>query len=160
MVGDNPHRTIDLVSLVYVARPAKGFGFEHGRTTADLALVLDGTRTMIVKAGTPGESNCAHFTKVAKCVVAGDLLGDGVLWFSLTDGAPGPSVVLPGIVELVDGTWVRLENGWVVRRASLVTRQCATDTSSLKDFVDTFGAKSSATFVLATQQVEKVTCSK
>lgn len=153
-------RTVDLVSLVYLASPAKGFGFRDGRTTADLALTLDGTRTMVVKKGTLGDSRCKHLTKVASCVVAAHLLGDGVLWFSLIDGAPGPTAQLPGIVDLIDTKWVRLTNGWVVQRAPLVTRTCTDDTTSLRDFVDTFGSKSTSTFNLTNQRIEKVTCKK
>jgi hypothetical protein len=153
-------RTVDLVSLVYLASPAKGFGFRNGITTADIALTLDGTRTMVVKKGTPGNSHCTHLKKVAACVVAADLLGDGVLWFSLIDGAPGPTAQLPGIVELIDSKWVRLANGWVVQRAPLVTRSCSDDTTSLRDFVDTFAKKSTSTFNQTTQRIDKVTCTK
>lgn len=155
-----PVRTVDLVSLVYVATPAKGFRFRGGVTTADLALTLDGTRTMVVKKGTLGDNRCKHLTKVASCVVAASLLGDGVLWFSLIDGAPGPTAVLPGIVHLVDAKWVQLANGWVVQRAPLVTRSCADDTTSLLDFVTTFGRRSTSTFNLTNQRIEKVTCIK
>jgi hypothetical protein len=162
VVGTNlaGSHTADLVSLVYLASPAKGFGFRAGRTTADIALTLDGTRTMVVKKGTLGDSRCAFLTKVASCVVAASLLGDGVLWFSLIDGAPGPTAQLPGIVELVDAKWVRLANGWVVQRAPLVTRSCSDDTTSLRDFVDTFGKKSTSTYNLNNQRIEKVTCVK
>ena len=162
VVGTNlaGSHTADLVSLVYLASPAKGFRFRAGRTTADIALTLDGTRTMVVKKGTLGDSHCAFLTKVASCVVAASLLGDGVLWFSLIDGAPGPTAQLPGIVELVDAKWVRLANGWVVQRAPLVTRSCSDDTTSLRDFVDTFGKKSTSTYNLNNQRIEKVTCVK
>jgi hypothetical protein len=158
--SDVPARTVDLVSLVYLASPAKGFGFRNGVTTADLALTLDGTRTMVVKKGTEGDNHCKHLTKVASCVVAASLLGDGVRWFSLTDGAPGSTAQLPGIVHLVDTKWVQLANGWVVQRAPLVTRSCADDTTSLLDFVTTFGTKSKSTFNLTNQRIEKVTCTK
>ncbi|MEI8238244.1 MAG: hypothetical protein WCI22_02385 [Actinomycetota bacterium] len=156
----NPDRTVDLVSMVYLAAPAKGFALRDGVTTADLALILDGTRTMVVKKGTRGDNHCTHLTKVASCVVAADLLGDGVLWFSLIDGTTGVKVELPGIVEMIDTNWVRLANGWVMQRAALVARSCVDDTTSLRDFVTTFGAKSTSSFNLTTQRIEKVTCIK
>ncbi|MDO9174481.1 MAG: hypothetical protein Q7V62_06715, partial [Actinomycetota bacterium] len=126
-------RTIDLVSWVYAVQPPPGFDIVDGRTTTDLALVLDGTRTMIVKAGTQGEVTCERLIELAQCTVAADLLGDGVLWFSIVPGEPGPTTELPAVTELLDGGWVRLANGWVVAHAPVVDRSCPDDTASLTD---------------------------
>ncbi|MFZ4718410.1 MAG: hypothetical protein ACOYMR_03235 [Ilumatobacteraceae bacterium] len=151
-------RHLDLVQWVFLANPAPGFALDRGVTTADLSLQLDGTRTMVIKAGTPGEISCPTLTSTATCTVAADLLGDAVLWFSLVPGTPGASIVLPAVTETLDGGWVRLANGWGVRRASAVERSCAEDTSSLGDFVRTYGDSATATFNFEQQQVVKVTC--
>jgi len=156
--GNNPERTIDLVSWVYDIVPAPGFTMQDGRATTDLALQLDGTRVMRVKAGTPGEITCTDLTKVANCTVAADLLGDAVLWFSIVPGPPGATVQLPGVTELLTGNYVRLANDWVVRRASLVQRSCPDDTTSLTDFVATYGAKATSTFNFDQQRIVTVVC--
>jgi hypothetical protein len=153
-----PDRTIDLVSWVYLIQPPPGFGIVDGRTTTDLALVLDGTRTMIVKAGTPGEIDCLGYTELARCTVAADLLGDAVLWFSVVPGVPGPTVDLPAVVELLDGGWVRLANGWVVPHAPVVDRSCPEDTDALTEFINAFGETAKSTFDFERQQIVKVTC--
>ncbi len=151
-------RSLDLVSWVYLATPAPGFAFDDGVTTSDLALQLDGTRTMVIKAGTPGEIDCPTLTQVAQCTVAADLLGDAVLWFSIVPGPPGPAIALPAVVELLDSSWVRLANGWVLRRAEKVERSCPEDTSSLGDFVRTYGEAAGSTFNVEQQEIVRVTC--
>lgn len=151
-------RTIDLVSWVYLIQPPPGFDFVDGRTTTDLALILDGTRTMIVKAGTPGEINCPLYTELARCTVAADLLGDAVLWFSVVPGSPGPTVDLPAVSELLDGGWVKLANGWVVPHAPVIERSCPDDTDSLTEFIAAFGDTAKSTFNFDRQQIVKVTC--
>lgn len=159
--GDAPttqQRHLDLVSWVYLATPAPGFAFDDGVTTSDLALQLDGTRTMVIKAGTPGEIDCPTLTQVAQCTVAADLLGDAVLWFSIIPGPPGPAIALPAVVEVLDSPWVQLANGWVVRRASTIERSCPEDTSSLTDFIRTYGEAASSTFNVELQEVVRVTC--
>lgn len=153
-----PDRTIDVVAWVYAVQPPPGFAIVDGRANKDMALVIDGTRTMIITAGTPGEMDCPRYTELAQCTVAADLLGDGVLWFSIIKGVPGATVELSAVAELLDGGWVRLENGWVVQHAPKVERSCAEDTSSLDDFIDVFGAAAKSTFNIEQQQVVKVTC--
>ena len=153
-----PDRTIDEVAWVYSVQPTPGFAIVDGRATKDMALIIDGTRTMIIKAGTPGEMDCPRYAELAQCTVAADLLGDGVLWFSIIKGAPGATVELPAIAALLSGGWVRLENGWVVRHAPKVERSCAEDTASLKAFIDEFGSSAKSTFNFERQQVVKVTC--
>lgn len=151
-------RSIDLISWVYAVQPPPDFDIVDGRTTTDLALILDGTRTMIVKAGTAGEVHCPRLTELAQCTVAADLLGDGVLWFSIVPGFPGAAVQLPAVTKLMDGGWVRLANGWVVRHASKVERSCPESSASLKDFIDTHGTEATSTFSFDRQALVKVTC--
>jgi len=157
-VGAPAGRTIDLVAWVFAVQPPVGFDMVDGRTTTDLALVIDATRTMIILAGTPGEIDCPRLTDLGQCTVAVDLLGDGVLWFSIIPGIPGSSVELPAVAELLSGGWVRLENGWVVQHAPKIARSCPEDTASLGDFIDLFGATARATFNFEQQQIVKVTC--
>ncbi|HQZ34570.1 MAG TPA: hypothetical protein PK020_09090 [Ilumatobacteraceae bacterium] len=153
-----PERTIDVVAWVYAVQPPPGFAIVDGRANKDMTLIVDGTRTMIITAGTPGEMDCPRYAELAQCTVAADLLGDGVLWFSIIKGVPGPTVELPAVAELLDGGWVRLENGWVVQHAPKVERSCAEDTASLNDFIDLFGATAKSTFNFEQQQIVKVTC--
>jgi hypothetical protein len=151
-------RHLDLVTWVYLATPAPGFALDHGVTTSDLSLQLDGTRTMVIKAGTPGEIDCPTLTRAAQCTVAADLLGDAVLWFALVPGAPGPAISLPAVTKVLDSPWVQLANGWAVRRANVVERSCAEDTSSLGDFIRTYGEAATSTFNFEQQEIIKVTC--
>ena len=153
-----PDRTIDVVAWVYGIQPPPGFAIVDGRANKDMTLTIDGTRRMIIKAGTPGEIDCRQMEKIGQCTVAADLLGDGVLWFSIIEGLPGAAVELPAVAELLDGGWVRLENGWVVQHAPKVERSCAEDTASLNDFIEHFGATAKSTFNFERQQVVKVTC--
>ena len=153
-----PDRTIDVVAWVYAVQPPPGFAIVDGRANKDMALIIDGTRTMIITAGTPGEMDCPRFAELAQCTVAADLLGDGVLWFSIIKGVPGATVELPAVAELLDGGWVRLENGWVVQHAPKMERSCAEDSASLNDFIEHFGAAAKSTFNFEQQQVVKVTC--
>lgn len=151
-------RQIDLVHWVYLATPADGFAMRDGRTTADLALQLDGTRTMVVKEGTPGEVSCPEVDRPGTCTVAADLLGDAVLWFALVEGVPDASIELPAVMELLGGGKVRLANNWVVAHAPRVVRTCPADTSSLTDFINTFGDAATSTFDFESQRVVEVTC--
>lgn len=151
-------REIDLISWVFLANPAPGFAFDDGVTTADLSLQLDGTRTMMIRSGTPGEIDCPTLTEPGQCTVAADLLGDAVLWFSIIPGRPGTQITLPAVTEMLEGAWVRLANDWVVRRADRVERSCPEDTSSLSDFITTYGDAATSTFNFESQQVVRVTC--
>ncbi len=153
------HR-LDLVTWAYSVVPGEGFAMVDGRTTADLAVVIDGTRTMRIAAGTEGKIDCPGLTVPGRCTVAADLLGDAVLWFAIIEGPPAPTIVLPAVEEVLDDGWVRLVNGWEVRHADIVDRVCDDESASLTDFVRTYGATATATFSIETQQVVKVTCPK
>ena len=149
---------IDLIDLVYVAEADPGFAIVEGRTTGNLQIRIDGFRYMNIRPDTPGENRCAQLSELARCVVAADLLGDAVLWFSILPLEPRNVVNLPPIAEVRDGSKVRLDNGWVVRRAETVKRVCDTDTASLTEFVRTVGEGSVTTFSLDAQAVTAVTC--
>src|SRR4051794_15047129 len=74
-------RHVDFVAPVSNVSPGADFAMQHGRSSGQLQLVIDGTRTMVVQPDTPGEITCTDLTGVGQCVVAADLLGDAVLWF-------------------------------------------------------------------------------
>jgi hypothetical protein len=151
---------IDLIDLVYVAEAEPGFSIVEGATTGNMQIRIDGFRYMNIGPGTPGENRCEQLTELAKCAVAADLMGDAVLWFSIVPLEPRNVVNLPPITEIRDGSRLRLENGWVVRREETVKRVCDDDTTSLADFVRRFGEGSITTFSLDTQTVTAVTCAK
>ena len=151
-------RQMDLVTWVYTIVPGDGFAMVDGRTTADLAVVLDGTRTMRIVKGTEGEIDCPSLTVPGHCMIAADLLGDAVLWFSIVEGRPSATLTLPAVREVLDDGWLLLANGWEVRHASVVDRVCDDDTASLTEFIRTFRDEATSTFDVERQQVVKVTC--
>jgi hypothetical protein len=159
LISEPAGRNVDFVSLVQTAQLPPGFGMIGGRANADFYLVIDATRTMLVKEGTPGEIDCPRIAEPSQCIVAADLLGDGVLWFSLIPGtAAGANVPLPAVVELLPGGWVRLANDWVVQHAPKVERSCVDDTSSLTNFIETYGETATSTYNVEQQRIVRVTC--
>lgn len=167
VVGDGVSPDVHFVAPVVSAQGAAGFAVVDGRTTADLALVIDASRTMVIRRGTPGSFDCGDVIQPGSCVVAAHLMGDAVLWFSVVpslgvvtgaDAAALESVKVPGVVELLPDGWVRLANGWVVRHASVVDRFCEEETTSFRDFIGQFGAAATATYDLVTQEIVKVSC--
>ncbi len=151
-------REVDVIELVYVAEADSGFQIIDGRTTANMQIRIDGFRYLNIRADTPGENRCDLLTEVARCAVVADLLGEAVLWFAIVPLEPRNVVNLPPVREIRDGQRVRLDNGWVLRRADTVKRVCDTDTASLTEFIRTHGDGSTTTFSLATQAVTAVTC--
>ncbi len=150
------HR-VNLLQPVYSISADPGFAMVNGTAGGDMQLALDATRTMVVKAGTPGEITCSKLAEINQCIVAADLLGDGVVWFSLIPNPQKASLVLPGITAVHKNNWVLLSNGWEVARNNAVVRNC--DASSLDDFVHQYGGSlSTSTFSFEQQQIIKVTC--
>lgn len=149
---------VDLMTPVYLIQAPDGLGFVDGRLTADIALFIDGTRTMVIKAGTPGANSCVNYLELVQCVVAADLLGDAVLRFEIIPGTPAVTIKLPAVMEMLDGQLVRLANGWVVHRALRVERVCDDETTSLPQFIETYGDTATATYNFELQEMVKVTC--
>jgi hypothetical protein len=150
------HR-INLLQPVYGIQADPGFAITDGVASGEMVLALDATRTMVVKAGTPGEITCAKLAEINQCVVAADLLGDAVVWFSLIPNPQRANLVLPGITEVRKDNWVLLSNGWEVARNEVVERNC--DATGLGDFVHQFGGNlSTSTFSFEQQEITKVTC--
>ncbi len=150
------HR-IDLLQPVFSITADPGFAIVDGVASGDMQLALDATRTMVVKAGTPGEITCGRLAEINQCVVAADLLGDAVVWFSLVPNPQRASFLLPGVTEVHKDNWLLLSNGWEVARNEDVERNC--DAAGLDDFVRQFGGSlSTSTFSFEQQQIVKVTC--
>ena len=151
-------RRIDMVTWVFAVMPSQGFALVDGVTSTDMAVVVDGTRTMMVKAGTPGEINCPNLTEAARCTIAVDLLGDAVLWFSIFQGPPAATVQLPSAAKILDNGWLLLSNGWEVRHAEKVDRLCNEETASLTEFIDEYGTGATSTYDIERQEIVRVTC--
>ena len=154
--ASDEHR-INLVQPVYSIQAEPGFAIVDGVTSGEMQLALDATRTMIVKTGTPGQITCGKLAEINQCVVAADLLGDAVVWFSLIPNPQRSSLLLPGVTEVRKDNWVLLSNGWEVPRNEVVERNC--DAAGLEDFVRQFGGTlSTSTFSFELQEITKVTC--
>jgi hypothetical protein len=151
------HR-IDIVELVFAVRAAPNFAMNGGVVQGELRLLIDGTRTMVIQPGTPGEITCQRLAELGNCVVAADLLGEAVLWFSLIPAEPRATVVLPAPRQLLGDGWLLLANGWEVRHAASIERSCADDTPSLDAFIERYGNRATSTFDLERQRVVRVTC--
>jgi hypothetical protein len=154
-------RPIDLVVLVFAAQADPGFDIVDGRTTARVMFYIDGFRYMDIQPGTPGENRCGELDQLARCVVAANVLGDAVLWFSLLPLEPRNLITLPAVVDIRDGGHVLLANGWLVRRAPTIERNteaCGTDTVGLSDFLERFSAQSTSTYNMDEQRITRVTC--
>lgn len=150
------HR-VNLLQPVYAIQADQGFAIVDGVANGDMYLVLDATRTMVVRAGTPGQIICGRLAEINQCVVAADLLGDAVVWFSLIPNPQRANLVLPGVTEVRKENWVLLSNGWEVSRSEVVERNC--DAAGLDDFVHRFGGGlSTSTFSFEQQQIIEVTC--
>ena len=150
------HR-VDLLLPVYGIQAEPDFAMVDGAANGEMRMALDATRTMVVKAGTPGEITCAKLAEINQCIVAADLLGDAVVWFSLIPNPQRATLLLPGVTEVRKENWVLLSNGWEVARDDVVERNC--DAAGLDDFVHQFGGNlSTSTFSFEQQQIVKVTC--
>jgi hypothetical protein len=151
-------RDIDLIEPIFAVTGSVPFAMQDGVTDGNLELIIDGTRSLRIPPGTPGEITCEDFQELGTCAVAADMLGDAVLWFSLFPADLRNTINLPAIRELRDQNQVLLANGWVVRRADLVARNCDEDTTSLSDFVRTFGDDAISAWGVPDQRVIRVTC--
>ena len=149
---------VDFMTPVFGIQAPQGLTIVDGRLTADVALFIDTTRTMVIKAGTPGSNSCPNYAGVAQCVVAADLLGDAVLRFDLITAVPDVTIKLPAVLEMLDNQTVRLANGWVVHRALRVERVCDDETTSLPQFIEAYGETATSTYNFELQEMTRVTC--
>jgi hypothetical protein len=149
-------RRIDLVSLVFEARP-DGFELVDGVSTGRLDLILDAERTVRIVPGTPGEVTCETLDELATCAVVADLLGDGVVWFSIVPIGPRSTVEMPAITVL-ESDVATLENGWQVPYAPILERTCSRDFESFRAFREELGTDFTSVYDLAEGRLTEVVC--
>lgn len=165
------HR-IDLVASVRAVNTDVGWS-QSGAVTSQgaIRLSLDDLRVLTIPESTMVDDYsmmpaCTDFVTPDACVLLADMLGDAVVWFALVpaDKASGAGyLTLPGLVDMQDnGNEGVLRNGWIVKLATPVKRECGdTDTSSLRDFITRFPDTSSKSVVsLITDDVTKVVCTR
>ena len=163
-------RKIDLVASVNSINVDSGWSEENGVTRGGaMRLSLDDLRVLTVQEGTltaeyGSTSSCTDFVKTNACVLLADMLGDAVVWFALVpaDAIAGREfLTLPGLVDMqANGDEGILRNGWVIKLATPVKRECGdVVTSSLRDFITRFPDRFSKTIVnLTTDNVVSVRC--
>ena len=161
---------VDLVASVNSINVDSGWSEENGVTRGGaMRLSLDDLRVLTVQEGTltaeyGSTSACTDFIKPNACVLLADMLGDAVVWFALVpaDAIAGREfLTLPGLVDMqANGDEGILRNGWVIKLATPVKRECGdVVTSSLRDFITRFPDQLSKTIVnLTTDNVVSVRC--
>ena len=161
---------VDLVASVNSVNVDSGWSEENGVTRGGaMRLSLDDLRVLTVQEGTltaeyGSTSACTDFIKPNACVLLADMLGDAVVWFALVpaDAIAGREfLTLPGLVDMqANGDEGILRNGWVIKLATPVKRECGdVVTSSLRDFITRFPDRFSKTIVnLTTDNVVSVRC--
>jgi hypothetical protein len=112
-------RVIDVVAAVTTTEFGEGWQVANGKSAGDATLSLDDGRIMRIVDGTPGSVTCELPTTPYSCVLVADTLG------SLVDMLQGGDL---GV----------LSNGWVVPLATPTLRNCDTETTSLRDFINKF----------------------
>ena len=161
---------IDLVASVNTINVDTNWSQQGKVTTGGaMRLALDDLRTVTIVEGTMVDDYtvvpaCTDFTTPNSCVLLADMLGDAVIWYALVpaDKVSGQQfLTLPGLVDMQDnGNEGVLRNGWVVKLASPVKRECGdTDTAHLRDFITRFPDTASTSIVnLTTDNVVTVKC--
>jgi len=156
-------RVIDVVAAVTTTEFGDGWQISDGRSVGDATLSLDDGRTLHIVDGTPGEVTCELPTIPYSCVIVADTLGSGVLWFALvpSDSSNGKEILtLPALVDMLQGGDLGvLSNGWVVPLATPTVRNCDTETTSLRDFINEFpDGNAIALLNLYQDQITEVVC--
>lgn len=150
------HR-IDFVEQVYdSANPS--FRIVDGVAANDTELIIDGSRSLYVVAGTPGVDHCPELGAIAACAVVADLLGEAVVWFALVPMGPGGTVDLPAINTLDDGV-ATLFNGWQLPFAPVLDRRCGDDDfESYREFRDVMGDDFVSIYRISERELVAVQC--
>lgn len=162
------HR-VDLVASVDSVNVDPGWSQEGGRTKGAIRLNLDDLRTLTILEGTMVDDYssvpaCTQLAVPNACVLLADMLGDAVVWYALipADKVSGREyLTLPGLVDMQsNGDEGILRNGWIVKLATPVVRECEKqDTSNLRDFIIRFPDSASQSIVnLTTDDVVRVRC--
>jgi hypothetical protein len=161
--GPEPHR-IDFVERVFSSGNA-AFGVADGAAIADTELVIDGSRSLRIVTGTPGEDHCDDLDEIGGCAVVADLLGTGVVWFALVPMGDGATVDFPAIDVLDDGR-AHLVNGWQLPYAPVLDRRCRDDAGddvqfdSYRQFRDVLGDDFTSVYSLESRRLEAVVCNE
>lgn len=162
--------TIDLVASVNSINTDVGWSQEGDMTSSGaMRLSLDDLRVLTIAEGTLVDDYdavpaCTDFTTPNACVLLADMLGEAVIWYALVpaDSANGLQyLTLPGLVDMqANGDEGILRNGWVVKLATPVKRDCGDkDTTSLRDFITQFPDNLSTSLVnLTTDNIVSVSC--
>jgi len=156
---------IDLVEQMF---SSSNGGFRvggDGLASADTNFVIDGTRSLRVVSGTPGEMLCPNFGEIGACAVVADLLGEAVVWFALVPMGANKTVRMPAIDTLDDGL-ATLVNGWQVEFAPVLDRRCGRGTQaspaeefeSYREFRSVFGDNFTAIFDIDERRLSAVEC--
>ncbi len=168
--ADSKRFTVDLVASVNAINADSNWSQNAERTTGgSIRLSLDDLRVITVPPETlvddyDAVAACTDFVTPNACVFLADMLGDAVVWFALvkSDAVSGREFLrLPGLVDMQsNGDEGILRNGWILRLATPVKRQCENqDTSSLRDFINRFPDTASETVLnLITDNVVSVKC--
>ena len=163
-------RKVDLVASVVSINVDSAWSQDGGVTRGGaIRLSLDDLRVLTVQDGTLTAkydlmSPCTDFVTPNASVLLADMLGDAVVWFALvpSDAVAGQEfLTLPGLVDMQEnGDEGILRNGWVVKLATPVKRECGDAvTSSLRDFITRFPDQLSKSIVnLTTDNVVSVKC--
>ena len=162
-------RKVDLVASVTSFSPevtTNGWPQDNSQT---VQVSLDDLRTLSIFPGTLEDDydavkRCTDFTTPNACVLLADMLGEAVVWFAIVpaDTANGAEfLTLPGLIDMqANGDEGILRNGWVLRLATPVKRQCENaDTPHLRAFITQFPDNKSTSLVnLKTDNVVSVSC--
>lgn len=160
---------VDLVASVNAVNVDANWKQDGVTSNGVLQLSLDDTRVLMIPEGTlvddyDAMSQCSDFVTPNACVLLADMLGDAVIWFALVpaDKVSGTqTLTLPGLVDMqANGDEGILRNGWVVKLATPVKRNCENaDTTTLRDFITRFpDDASTASMNLTTDTIVSVTC--
>lgn len=157
-------RRVETVASVMEIRASEAFSIVDGVTFGSATLILDDGRVVFLGPDTPGEIACTDLTAPAACILLADMLGQGVVWYSLisADDSTSRVVQLPTLVDMVDGgdTGV-LENGWHVPLTNGVVRTCAGQPRSptLRSFIESYSSTGIRTVLdLDRDEIVEVIC--
>ena len=152
-----PLREIDFVDWIYEST-APGFAVVDGLASVDTDFVIDGSRRLTIKAGTPGEQHCPEFGQIVRCAFVADLLGEGVVWFAVVPMNADRTVDLPAIDTLEEGV-ATLVNGWQFPYAPILDRNCGdAEFASYRELRDTLGDDFTAVYSIDEQRLVAVEC--
>ena len=149
---------IDLVEQVFSSSDGRFRIGADGLAAGDTDFIIDGTRSLRVVAGTPGEMMCPGFGEIGACAVVADLLGEAVVWFALVPMGSNRTVRMPAI-DTLDAGVATLVNGWQVDYAPVLDRRCGRDEfESYREFRRVFGDDFTAIFDIDERRLAAVQC--